>query len=287
MYATLADQTKIYYNVNGQDDFLDAKKQTLIVLHGGPGISDHTMYLPFWTKLRDVIQVVLIDMRGHGKSDGHHSPAQWSLQQWGKDVYDFCRVLQIEKPIIAAVSFGGWVALSYAIQFPEHPAALILCHTEAKIEKEIRKTAYRRKAIKMNADPDKIADIVQQIFDWPIGVDTKALYVNHCVPLYSSNPYKAEDFAACNRNPLVWDTFGSAQHDFNFLPELNKIIAPTLVITGEDDPEHPPETAKILADHIKNAKLIIMKNTGVPVYREKEAETLTILKEYIQHNYLS
>jgi proline iminopeptidase len=281
MFATLPDQTRIYYNINGTDAILDIHKPVLIVLHGGPGISDHTMYQPFWSKLQNVIQVVLIDMRGHGKSDGRDSPEKWTLQQWGRDVYDFCQVCQIQKPIIAAVSFGGWVALSYAIQFPTHPAGLILCHTEAKIEKEIRKEAYRRKAIKMKVDPNNIANIVQQIFDWAPGVDTKALYINHCVPLYSTSPYKPEEFAACIRNPLVWDTFGRAQHEFDFMPQLNKITAPTLVITGEDDPEHPPETAEILANHITGARLIIMKDTGVPVYREREAETLTILADQI------
>jgi pimeloyl-ACP methyl ester carboxylesterase len=37
---------------------------------------------------------------------------------------------------------GGVVAMSYASQFPNHPCALILCNTEAKIFPEARRQAF-------------------------------------------------------------------------------------------------------------------------------------------------
>lgn len=43
---TLPDNTAIYYHVNGEEKLIDDTKHTRLVLHGGPGISDHTLYLP-------------------------------------------------------------------------------------------------------------------------------------------------------------------------------------------------------------------------------------------------
>lgn len=269
--------------MNGNDSFVDIKKPCLIILHGGPGLADHSLYVPFWSKLKDNIQVIFIDMRGHGQSSGHNTPESWNLAQWGKDLYDFCSVCNIEKPIIAGISFGGWVAQAYATQFPNHLKALILCHTEAQVDIAIRKNAYRRKAEVQGLNGNEIADIIQQLKDHPNDKSTSTLYLSRCIPLYSTNPYKPEDFAKCIRNQAVWDHFHQQQYKFNFLPVLQKINCPTLIITGELDPEHPPEFAEIMAKKIKKSTLVIMDNTGVPIYKEKEQETLEILKEYINN----
>lgn len=277
MFMTLSDGTNIYYNVAGKEVAMDPTIPTLIILHGGPGISDHTLYQPFWSKLQTVIQVVLIDMRGHGRSDGHDIPEKWTLEQWGKDVYDFCVQAQLEKPIIAGISFGGWVALSYATLYPNHPKALILCHTEAAVDINVRKRAYMSKAIMFGDNPEEIGAVVQRIYDWESGEVSRELYIKHCLPLYSKIPYSPELFKDCIRNPDVWDVFGRKQYEFNFLPKLNVINCPTLVMTGEYDPEHPPAFAEQIASKIPNSTLAIIKEAGVPAYLEKEKEVLDVL----------
>ena len=69
----------------------------------------------------------------------------------------------IDSPIVAGVSFGGWVALEYALQFPEHAKGIMLCNSEAKIDKEVRKMAYGRKAKLLGDEPKPIMESVQRI----------------------------------------------------------------------------------------------------------------------------
>ena len=61
------------------------EKPTLVLLHGGPGINDHSAYRPMFESLADVAQLILIDHRGNGRSD-RGSRAQWNLAQWGDDL---------------------------------------------------------------------------------------------------------------------------------------------------------------------------------------------------------
>src|SRR3990167_1693977 len=123
MFAKIKD-ISLYYKVynNGKvvdDGTLEMDKPVLIMLHGGPGLNDHTAYIPFWSLVSDISQVVFIDMRGHGKSIAEYEDSdKWNLKQWGCDLKDFCEALGILKPIIAGFSFGGWVAISYLTQFP-------------------------------------------------------------------------------------------------------------------------------------------------------------------------
>jgi pimeloyl-ACP methyl ester carboxylesterase len=99
----------------------------VLLLHGGPGF-DHSMFKPAFAPLADVAQLVLLDHRGNGRSD-RGDPVFWTLDQWGDDVRAFCDTLGIEGPIVLGYSFGGFVAQSYAIRHPNHPAKLILYST--------------------------------------------------------------------------------------------------------------------------------------------------------------
>ncbi len=92
----------------------NAGKPVLLCLHGGPGL-DHSTLKPVLSSLSDMAQVIYLDQRGHGRSD-RSSREHWTLAQWADDVREFCNVLGIENPIVLGVSFGGYVAMTYAIR---------------------------------------------------------------------------------------------------------------------------------------------------------------------------
>ena len=108
-----------------------AERPTLIVMHGGPGF-DHSGMRPYFDRFADTHQVLYLDHRGNGRSTG--APETWTLAQWGRDVKALCDALGIERPHVYGNSFGGMVAMSYAAQFPDHPAKLILSSTAARMQ---------------------------------------------------------------------------------------------------------------------------------------------------------
>src|ERR1700674_3080784 len=108
---------------------------TVLMLHGGPG-ADHSIFKPAYSRLADIAQVVYFDHRGDGRSDGRDGSARARVAQWVDDVKALCAALEIERPIVMGVSFGGYVAMSYALRHPQHPAKLILCSTAASPSKK-------------------------------------------------------------------------------------------------------------------------------------------------------
>jgi pimeloyl-ACP methyl ester carboxylesterase len=130
----LVNGVRLFFDVEGAklvpDGPVMRERPTLLLLHGGPGF-DHTIYKPAYSALADIAQVIYLDHRGNGRSDGGPKES-WTLAQWGDDVRAFCDALGIEKPIVLGVSFGGMVAMAYATRHPDHPGKLILITTEAK-----------------------------------------------------------------------------------------------------------------------------------------------------------
>ena len=115
--------------------------QRILVLHGGPG-AHHDYLLPQMLHLAKRYNVIFYDQRGGGKSksdDREH--VTWKTHVM--DLHAVIREFGIGAPSIVAYSFGGMLALLYAIEARKHdsmksPSRLALIDT-APVKMEYRK----------------------------------------------------------------------------------------------------------------------------------------------------
>jgi pimeloyl-ACP methyl ester carboxylesterase len=237
---------RLFFDVEGAKLRPDGPRMrevpTLLLLHGGPG-ADHSIFKPAYSQLAEIAQVVYFDHRGDGRSDGRYDAERWRLAQWGDDVKAMCDALEIERPIVMGVSFGGYVAMAYALRHPEHPAKLILCSTAAS--------------------PSKIAvqvEVFERLGGVAAGAAARAFledpspeatreFMRLCGPLYRRAPEDPQVNARTIWNPrLMWEFRRGERETMNFLADLHRIKCPTLVMVGEDDPMTPvPYAEEIVA----------------------------------------
>ena len=294
MKIQLPDDTKLFFDTYGAEQVIHKnkliKKPTMIFLHGGPGLADHNLYVQFWSRFQNIAQVVFIDFRGHGQSEGWDQKNKFNLRSWAQDVKDFCDQLSIEKPIIIGFSFGGWVTLEYAINYPDHPGALILCNTEAHIDVALRAEMYAAKARRLperGIDPNEIRDIVLKLGNGSIdSKETGKIYIEKCAPLFSEKPGAPEEelvWALCKQNPLAWEIFDrNEQFTFDHRPRLHEMKAPVLSISGELDVEHPASSAAEMCKLIgTNARQVILKNAGDPVDHDDPEGTTKAAHDFV------
>jgi proline iminopeptidase len=98
----------------------------LVLMHGGPS-GDHTTMLPF-RRLADRFTLVFYDHRGNGRSVG----APVSSMTWGNLTADADaprQQLGFDKWAVLGHSFGGHVALEYALRYPGRLSHLVLLDT--------------------------------------------------------------------------------------------------------------------------------------------------------------
>jgi pimeloyl-ACP methyl ester carboxylesterase len=252
------------------------EKPTLLVLHGGHGFVDHTLYVQFWSQFSDIAQVIFLDQRGCGRSD-LRTAEEWNLRYWGEDVYQFCQALGIEKPIIAGVSMGGHVMCEYVTKYPNHPGALIFCNTEAKFDLDLVCEAFRK------LGGDEIAELARKNFSSPTPEIIEE-FKNKGVPFYARNAYTPTEIARCQQRTQVFEHYcKNKMTQFNYLGQLNKIQCPTLFMVGEISPGHPPRAAQLMMAEI-DPKLVThheFKNAGAPVYKDSPEEAEQVVRDLI------
>jgi proline iminopeptidase len=233
--------------------------------------------------LADVAQVIYLDHRGNGRSEAGPKES-WTLTQWGDDVRAFCDALGIEKPIVLGVSFGGTVAMSYATRYPSHPGKLILITTEARggshLEKRVQLfekfggpevgALARRRFFETKGQPDEAA-----VAEWR----------RLAMPHYTRRP-RTEAIGRAIIRPGVLQYFTRPDGEnlsFDMLADLSRIVCPTLVMGGEDDPMTPIEAqadiAAALPKHL--VRFERFSDCGHAVIADQPERGLAVIREFI------
>ena len=248
---------------------------TVILLHGGPGF-DHSTFKPGFSRLADVAQVVYLDHRGNGRSD-RGDPAKWNLPQWGDDVRAFCEALEIAHPIVLGLSFGGMVAMSYAIRHPEHPAKLVLSSTAAQTRDD------RSLAMFEQLGGAEVREAARRFFEDP-NPKTGPEFQRVCMPMYNRTPQPAEASKRTITNfEMIFAFFRNESRSFNFLPSLGQIKCPTLICAGKLDPITPLADSEDIAAAMAPgvARLEVFENAGHGAHRDEPDRFFKVLNEFI------
>lgn len=110
---------KIHYEVHGEGE-------PLVFLHGFTSKIQQWKFCGYVDELKKSHNLVLIDLRGHGKSDKPHDPEAYRLEERMADVKAVLTDLRIDRAHLFGYSMGGWIAFGMAVHFPELVQSLIV-----------------------------------------------------------------------------------------------------------------------------------------------------------------
>jgi 3-oxoadipate enol-lactonase len=103
---------RLYYEVAGLG-------HPLLLIHAG--VADSRMWDEQFSVFAQHYRVIRYDLRGYGKTEVPPGPISNH-----EDVANLLQSLHVEKAHLLGISFGGLVALDFALAYPEMTAALIL-----------------------------------------------------------------------------------------------------------------------------------------------------------------
>lgn len=110
---------KIYYEIEG-------KGHDLIMIHGFASNMEDNWKQPGWIKtLKEENRLILVDCRGHGKSDKPKDPSQYG-NSMSRDIVKLMDHLDIKSSNLFGYSMGSRITLSFIINYPERVKCAIL-----------------------------------------------------------------------------------------------------------------------------------------------------------------
>ena len=218
----------------------------LVMLHGwGQSLKN---LQPLGELLSDNAQVHLIDLPGFGLSKA--PPEAWSSFQYADHIIHYLDQHKIEQCCLLGHSFGGKVAMSLAVRYPDRVKRLILMGSSGLKRRRAGKERMRFKLINYFGKAVKMLDKV-----------TKTDFFRKWFsPKFGSADYLQADPKM--RAILV----KSVNEDMS--KYLAEIKAPTLLLWGRDDQETPLEVAERLKKSIKNSQLVVFDEKGHYIHQD-------------------
>jgi pimeloyl-ACP methyl ester carboxylesterase len=261
-----------YFEVLSESGPPPGERPCLVAFHGGPGL-DHTALRPGIDSLCEHFQVVLVDQRGHGRSD-RSSPASWNLDRWADDVAEFCDALDLVKPLVLGVSFGGTVVLRYAQRHPDHPGGIVCVSASAR-----RDRAASVRIFEHLGGPE-VAQVAERHFTDPTA-ETAVEYGRVCMPFYFSTRAPLSSPGGIRNVELMLHWLQGEDRTFDLRPELPVVQCPTLVMAGDADPVTPVHLAhEIHEGLVARSDLVVVNDAGHGVFRDKPRDFARAVHEW-------
>jgi pimeloyl-ACP methyl ester carboxylesterase len=110
----------------------------IIFIHP-PGMG-HVVF-KYQKPLAKMFQVILYDLRGHGKSE--YKDEEVTISLLSDDLHHLLDECQIDKAIICGYSSGGSIAQEFAIRYPNRTLGLILCGGFSEVSTFLLKNEFK------------------------------------------------------------------------------------------------------------------------------------------------
>ena len=186
-------------------------------------------------------RVLRYDTRGHGGSDAPSGP-YW-LEMLAADVAGLQDALGIERVHFCGVSLGGQIAQTFALDYPERIASLLLVNTTCEYSEDqvALWRARARQVLEEGIEALHAALMARWFTDEAVAEQPPGYrYMADAIRRFPPRSFAAAVEAMCHLHTT---------------PRLPRIAAPTLVIGTPEDPGAPREVTEKMARLIPNASL--------------------------------
>lgn len=273
----------MFVTINGNElaveVFGDEGAPVLIAHHGAPGLGSRAEPRATFEPFADTFRVVVFDARGSGESEGD---PPFTHEQWVADVEGLRAWIGAERIVMAGGSYGGFIAMEYAIRHPRRVSALVLRDTSPDHDNE---EAARRNALnsaRVTVDREKLDRINSgQVRD---DDDLRDCW-REILPLYDHvyDPAKVEEKVAAT--PYRYEThnfaFAVNQPNYDIKSSLPTISCPTLVTVGRDDWITPVESSEKIVSLIPDSRLVVFEKSGHSPQIEEAGRWRQVVRDFL------
>jgi pimeloyl-ACP methyl ester carboxylesterase len=208
--------------------------------------------LAMWGQLRPTLaryfRTILFDNRCAGKSDTPLLP--FTMAAMARDALAVLDAAGVNSAHVLGISMGGMIAQELSLQVPDRVSKLVLGCTHAGGARSVR---AEPRVLGLLASPlmsreSKLAALAPLIYH----AQTPAEQIDSDLQIIRANAPQLRCFMHQLSAIVLWSSWS----------RLPRISVPTLIMHGDSDRLVPPANARILADRIPGAKLVMLPDAG-------------------------
>ena len=260
--------------IDGLQVFLSGKQESRAILfvHGFP--FDHFMWDAQLAEFSREYFCVTYDIRGLGESNA--GEGQFTMEMFVDDLESIVNELKLDKPILCALSMGGYISLRAMEKIQNQFSALILCDTksEADDNQGKLKRAAAIKQINLGDVDNFIETFVLNCFGDKF---VKENYTEYRKVIERSKKNDPVGIKGC-----LLAMAGRTDTTDN----LSKINIPVLVVCGSEDKVSPPAIMKPIAEKTLNSNFVLIEGAGHMTPIEKPDKVNSTIREFLSKNRL-
>ncbi|SEM29017.1 proline iminopeptidase [Luteibacter sp. UNCMF331Sha3.1] len=296
-----------YFDSTGRDDVLSGGQKTIVIdtpkgkfkvwtkrvgnnptikvllLHGGPGAT-HEYFEAFDSYFPGAgIEYYYYDQLGSGFSDKPTDPSLWEIPRFVDEVEQVRQALHLDKDnfFVLGHSWGGVLAIEYALKYPQHLKGVIISNMVDSIPEY---NEYATKVLMPAMDPAKLAEVKKMEAEHKTS-DPKYMellmpmhYEKHVLrmpaaqwpePVERSFAHLNEQVYVMMQGPSELGASGKLLH-WDRSKDLKNITVPTLVIGAKYD-TMDPAYMEAMAKKLPNGRFLLCpKGSHMAMYDDQQ-----------------
>lgn len=256
----------IYYEVLG-----DEHSDKVVGFLNGVMASTNSWALIYPVFEKMGFKIILHDFKGQLKSDKPEGP--YTFKEHCEEAKALFEHLGVSKLHLIGTSYGGEVAMKFAILFPEMVRSISLIDSVSELDPVLKGFVLSWKILCDTNDGETFFHGMAPSIYGPKFLEKNQEMLNERAKAIKSNPNRY-----LQGQKILYDTFSN---DVYMTSELHKIKCPTLILCGEEDILKPVKFSKIIAQNIENSEFITIPNCGHVAIFEKPKELQSAILGFI------
>lgn len=273
-----------WYRIARKSD--EPGKLPLLCLHGGPGFTHD-----YLESLEDIgrtgRRVIFYDQLGAGNSDRPSDPDMWTVELFLDELRTIREELALDRIHLFGSSWGGMLALEYALEQPSGLASLTLASSPSSIPLWSEETARLRSELPVD---------VRQTLDEHehAGTTEDPAYEEATMEFYKRHVCRTDPWPnGLNRsferyNPQVYNAMQGPNEfvitgtlkDWDITGRLGEIAVPTLVTSGRYD-ECTPRIAEQVHRGIRGSEWVLFEESSHTAFIEERERYMQVLGDFL------
>ncbi|WP_341225237.1 alpha/beta hydrolase [uncultured Arcticibacterium sp.] len=258
--------------------YSDENPETVILLHGGPGVPDDMLEVV--EQLKNKYQVITFEQRGVGLSECNG--CGYKIEDYVSDIDAISEYLKIDSFHLFGHSWGGLYAQIYAEARPEKVKSLFLCSPSSGTNETWKKT--EKEVMQFNKENASKKDWVTMGWNSLLGMfgSDKAyqkmfkLVIKNYHKHYFEPEFEDAFFKKIHAEPV--NKTRKELVKYKFLSEFNEPAYPIMISYGENDIYG--ESKIELLKRFPTARVETIEKCGHIAWKHNPSEFNKLLKEF-------